>query len=286
MSTAEVEATPGPDGDRAADEDQGAGRASGPEHPGPGSQDPAPAPAQASHADPTNRDGAHPAGPTDSDGARPAGPTDSEGARPAGPTDSEGAQSADPTDSDGDRPADPMEPDGVRPADDVPSGRPRRVLVLACVLILLLGGGGLLFAARQLTEAPAANNRALTDAGATTQVIGDVSDTLGKVFSYVPQDTGVTEDAARDLLGGRAARQYAALFGELRQRVAEQKLSLTTHVVRAAVVRLTRDQAELLVFLDQRAQRDGKPATAAAAQLHITAQHIDGHWQITDMQAR
>ncbi|MEU3369009.1 hypothetical protein ABZ734_00715 [Streptomyces sp. NPDC006660] len=283
MSTAEVEATPGPDGDRAADEDQGAGRASGPEHPGPGSQAPAPAqaapaqaaPAQAPHADPTNRDGAHPAGPTDSDGDR-----------PAGPTDSEDAQSADPTASDGDRPADPMEPDGVRPADDVPSGRPRRVLVLACVLILLLGGGGLLLAARQLTEAPAANNRALTDAGATTQVIGDVSDTLGKVFSYVPQDTGVTEDAARDLLGGRAARQYAALFGELRQRVAEQKLSLTTHVVRAAVVRLTRDQAELLVFLDQRAQRDGKPATAAAAQLHITAQHIDGHWQITDMQAR
>ncbi|MER0449355.1 hypothetical protein ABR738_33195 [Streptomyces sp. Edi4] len=254
MSTAEVEATPGPDGDRAADEDQGAGRASGPEHPGPGSQAQAQAaPAQAPHA---------------------------------GPTDHDGAQPADPADFGGARPTDPMEPDGARPADDVPSGRPRRVLVLACVLILLLSGGGLLFAARQLTDAPAANNRALTDAGATTQVIGDVSDTLGKVFSYVPQDTGVTEDAARDLLGGRAASQYAALFGELRQRVAEQKLSLTTHVVRAAVVRLTRDQAELLVFLDQRAQRDGKPATAAAAQLHVTAQLIGGHWQITDMQAR
>ena len=85
----------------------------------------------------------------------------------------------------------------------------------------------------------------------------------------MPQDTRATEDAAKDLLGGRAASQYAALFGELRQRVAEQKLSLTTHVVRAGVVRLTRDQAELLVFLDQRAQRDGKPATAAAAQLPL-----------------
>ena len=129
-------------------------------------------------------------------------------------------------------------------------------------------------------------NHALSDTGATTRVIGDVSNTLGKVFSYTPQDTSSTQDAGRELLGGRAAGQYAALFGELRQRVAEQKLTLTTHVVRAGVTRLTRDRAELLVFLDQRAQRAGKSATTAAAQLSITAQLTDGKWQITDIQAR
>ncbi|MGW1865790.1 hypothetical protein ACWCPS_09525 [Streptomyces mauvecolor] len=173
------------------------------------------------------------------------------------------------------------------PAESTPpTSRLRRSLTLACVLALLLAGAGLLFQARQLTDTPATRNHALTDTSATTRVIGDVSNTLGKVFSYVPQDTRATEDAAKELLGGRAAGQYAALFGELKQRVADQKLSLTTHVVRAGVTRLTHDTAELLVFLDQRAQRDGKPATSAAAQLSITAQLVDGHWQITDIRAR
>ncbi|MFF4182634.1 hypothetical protein ACFYZ9_05550 [Streptomyces sp. NPDC001691] len=167
-----------------------------------------------------------------------------------------------------------------------PSRRPRRAVLLACVLVLLLAGAGLLYQARQLTTTEAARNHALSDSAATTRVIGDVSNTLGKVFSYEPQDTRATEDAARELLGGRAAGQYAALFGALKQRVAEQKLSLTTHVVRAGVTRLTGDRAELLVFLDQRARRDTQPATSAAAQLAVTAQLTDGHWQITDIRAR
>ncbi|MGW2813413.1 hypothetical protein [Streptomyces sp. NPDC001415] len=178
-------------------------------------------------------------------------------------------------------------PDGpAETAPPRPTKRLGRALTLGCVLMLLLAGAGLLFQARQLTHTAATGNHALTDASATTQVIGDVSNTLGKVFSYVPQDTRATEDAAKELLGGRAAGQYAALFGELKQRVAEQKLSLTTHVVRAGVTRLTHGTAELLVFLDQRAQRDGKPATTAAAQLSISAQLTDGHWQITDIRAR
>ncbi|WP_449348059.1 hypothetical protein [Streptomyces xanthochromogenes] len=137
-----------------------------------------------------------------------------------------------------------------------------------------------------MTTTPATANRALTDASDTTRAIGDVSNTLGKVFSYAAQDTSATEQAAKELLGGRAATQYAALFGELRQRAADQKLSLTTHVVRAGVTRLTHDRAELLVFLDQRAQRNKGAATTAAAQLSVTAQLDNGHWQITDIRAR
>ncbi|MFE4856968.1 hypothetical protein [Streptomyces sp. NPDC056670] len=167
-----------------------------------------------------------------------------------------------------------------------PANRLRRALTLGCVLVLLLAGAGLLFQARQLTHTPATANRALTDAPATTRVIGDVSNTLGKVFSYAGQDTSATEQAAKELLSGRAASQFASLYGELRQRAADQKLSLTTHVVRAGVTRLTRDRAELLVFLDQRAQRGTSAATTAAAQLSITAQLDDGHWQITDIRAR
>ncbi|MFD9633713.1 hypothetical protein [Streptomyces violascens] len=190
---------------------------------------------------------------------------------------------------DGSAEADPATPDAHPdgPAGSTPpTNRLRRALTLTCVLTLLLVGAGLLCQARQLTDTTATRNHALTDTSATTQVIGDVSNTLGKVFSYVPQDTRATEDAAKELLGGRAAGQYTALFGALNQRVADQKLSLTTHVVRAGVTRLTHDTAELLVFLDQRAQRDGRAATTAAAQLSITAQLADGHWQITDIRAR
>ncbi|MFE9573422.1 hypothetical protein ACFYMW_33645 [Streptomyces sp. NPDC006692] len=181
--------------------------------------------------------------------------------------------------------------DDQAPQENAPDPEPRRrraprVLGLVATSALLLAAGGLLVAARQLEDGPGVANHALSDTGATTRVIGDVSNTLGKVFSYTPQDTSSTQDAGRELLGGRAAGQYAALFGELRQRVVEQKLTLTTHVVRAGVTRLTRDRAELLVFLDQRAQRAGKPATTAAAQLSITAQLTDGNWQITDIQAR
>ncbi|MFE9116426.1 hypothetical protein [Streptomyces sp. NPDC007172] len=160
------------------------------------------------------------------------------------------------------------------------------MLTLGCVLVLLLAGAGLLFQARQLTSTPATANRALTDASETTRVIGDVSNTLGKVFSYSGQDTSATEQAAKELLSGRAASQFAELYGQLRQRAAEQKLSLTTHVVRAGVTRLTHDRAELLVFLDQRAQRDSSAPTTAAAQLSVTAQLDSGHWQITDIRAR
>ncbi|MFJ8311360.1 MULTISPECIES: hypothetical protein [unclassified Streptomyces] len=186
-------------------------------------------------------------------------------------------------------PAPDPEPRDDPPAPSEAEPRPRRLrraLGLVVTLALLLAGAGLLFQARQLGDTPATANHALTDTEATTRVIGDVSNTLGKIFSYTPQDTRATEDAGRELLGGKAAGQYAALFGELRQRVAEQKLTLTTHVVRAGVTRLTRDRAELLVFLDQRAQRAGKPATTAAAQLSVTAQLTDGHWRITEIQAR
>ena len=57
-------------------------------------------------------------------------------------------------------------------------------------------------------------------------------------------------------------------------------------MVRAGVVELTADRAQLLVFLDQTAQREGQAATTAAAQLSVTAQLRGGHWRITDLKAR
>ncbi|MEU8960510.1 hypothetical protein AB0C89_02190 [Streptomyces sp. NPDC048491] len=267
MSTAELKSATGPDPDGASPDAGPAGGAP-PDEAGPEV-------GRAPEGAPRGEPAAPPAGPPV--------PLD-EGAEPADEATAPRDEAAEPADEATvplDETAEPS--DGATAA---PAPRLRRVLSLGCVVVLLLAGAGLLFQARQLTTTPATANRALTDASETTQVIGDVSNTLGKVFSYAAQDTSATEQASKELLSGRAASQYAALFGQLRQRAAEQKLSLTTHVVRAGVTRLTHDRAELLVFLDQRAQRDSSAPTTAAAQLSVTAQLDAGHWQITDIRAR
>ncbi|MGW2482810.1 hypothetical protein ACWCWQ_23625 [Streptomyces sp. NPDC001571] len=271
MSTAELKSATGPDPDGASPDAGSAGGAP-PDEAGPEA-------GRAPEGAPRGEPAAPPAGPPVETPA----PLD-EGAEPADEATEPADEAAEPADE-----ATAPRDESAEPADGAtaaPAPRLRRVLSLGCVVVLLLAGAGLLFQARQLTTTPATANRALTDASETTQVIGDVSNTLGKVFSYAAQDTSATEQASKELLSGRAASQYAALFGQLRQRAAEQKLSLTTHVVRAGVTRLTHDRAELLVFLDQRAQRDSSAPTTAAAQLSVTAQLDAGYWQITDIRAR
>ncbi|MFD5188656.1 hypothetical protein ACFWMU_11000 [Streptomyces sp. NPDC058357] len=167
-----------------------------------------------------------------------------------------------------------------------PARRWPRVVAAVLVVALLATGGALFAEGRALRDTPATSNRALTDSEATTRVAGDVSNALGKVFSYSPQATGVTKESAKQLLAGKALQQYAALFGQVEKQAADQKLTLTTHVVRAGVTRLTDDSAHLLVFLDQVYEREGKPATTAAAQLSVTAQLRDGHWTVVEITAR
>ncbi|MET8171412.1 hypothetical protein ABZV21_03090 [Streptomyces clavifer] len=165
-------------------------------------------------------------------------------------------------------------------------GRWHRALAAVLAVVLLVTGGALFLMGRQLRDTPATSNRALTDGAATTRVAGDVSNALGKVFSYSPQATSVTKESAKQLLAGKALQQYAALFGQVEKQAAEQKLTLTTHVVRAGVTRLGADNAHLLVFLDQVYEREGKAATTAAAQLSVTARLRDGRWQIVDITSR
>ncbi|MFF3784700.1 hypothetical protein [Streptomyces sp. NPDC001933] len=176
--------------------------------------------------------------------------------------------------------------DEGQPEPPAPVRRWPRV-VAAVLAVALLAAGGVLFAqGRALRDTPATSNRALTDSEATTRVAGDVSNALGKVFSYSPQATAVTKESAKQLLAGKALQQYAALFGQVEKQAADQKLTLTTHVVRAGVTRLTENSAHLLVFLDQVYEREGKPATTAAAQLSVTAQLRDGHWTVVEITSR
>ncbi|MCQ6551613.1 hypothetical protein NPS70_00120 [Streptomyces sp. C10-9-1] len=158
--------------------------------------------------------------------------------------------------------------------------------VLAAALLLLLAAAVLYHQERMLSGSPTAANRALTDGAATDRVAAEVGAALREVFSYRPEDTGRTRAAAADLLDGRAARQYTGLFARVEQEAARQKLTLTTHVVRAGVTRLDGGRARLLVFLDQVAERPGRAASTVPAQLSVTARLEAGRWRITDIAAR
>ncbi|WP_374940057.1 hypothetical protein [Streptomyces finlayi] len=167
------------------------------------------------------------------------------------------------------------------------SGRRWPRIAGAVLAVALLVAGGLLFAeGRQLRDTPATSNRALTDTEATTEVVGDVSNALGTVFSYSPGATAATKASAKEVLAGKALTQYAALFGQVEKQAADQKLTLTTQVVRAGVTRLTGSSAHLLVFLDQVYERRGKAPTTAAAQLSVSAELRDGRWYIVEITSR
>ncbi len=132
---------------------------------------------------------------------------------------------------------------------------------------------------------PAAD-RAVVDASATSQVNSQVDTALARILSYTPQDTAATAQAAHDLLSGTASTQYQTLFAQVKGQIGTQRLTVATQVTHSGVVSLTRDQAQLLVFVRQTAQRQGSAASTVDGQLSVTARLIDGHWRISDMTER
>ncbi|WP_426402917.1 hypothetical protein ACN9M0_01035 [Streptomyces sp. R-07] len=208
------------------------------------------------------------------------------------PTDSPAASGGDENESTGEDPTDSPAASGgdeSGPTDtkDRRSGTAwRRVALAAALTALLLGGSGFFHAAHQLRSTPSARNQALTDAEATTRVSGDVSEGLARVFSYTAADTGAAERSARNVLAGRAARQYVDLLAQVRVNLVEQRITLSTQAVRTAVIELDGDSARLLVFLDQTSRRDKAAATSAAAQLTVTAKYQGDRWLIVDIEAR
>ncbi|MEU3398602.1 hypothetical protein [Streptomyces filamentosus] len=174
------------------------------------------------------------------------------------------------------------EADGARR----PSAARRKAVVAVLVTALLLAGGGFFYGAHQLRSTPSARNHALTDTAATTRVGGDVGEGLARIFSYTPTGPDAAERAARTVLGGRAARQYADLFAQVRASLVEQRITLSTQAVRTGVIELDGDRAVLLVFLDQVSRRGKGAATSVAAQLTVTAQFQGDRWLIVDIKAR
>ncbi|MGP4015286.1 hypothetical protein [Saccharopolyspora sp. 5N708] len=132
-----------------------------------------------------------------------------------------------------------------------------------------------------------AANEALVSAGATSEVNGQITDAVEKLFSYDFNDTAKTETAARDLLIGPAVQRYNELFAVVKQQAPVQQLIVTTTVKNSAVTRLQGDRAELLLFVDQHAMRANTgESNTGPAQISISAEKHGDQWKISQITLR
>ncbi|HEV7978759.1 hypothetical protein [Amycolatopsis sp.] len=173
---------------------------------------------------------------------------------------------------------------GVVEAGVAEPRRRRLVLALSAALVVFTG----IAVAAGIAAAPSPDddlrNTALTDAAATSDLLGQVNKAVETVFSFDFTDTAKTRAAAQNLLRDRAVEQYNQLFEQVRQLAPAQKLVLTTTIRATSVIRLEGDQAQLLVLADQRSTRgDTNQTSNAAAQLTVTAKKSGDTWTIGDL---
>ncbi|CAM5338820.1 hypothetical protein SVIOM342S_02330 [Streptomyces violaceorubidus] len=188
--------------------------------------------------------------------------------------------------------------------EETAPARPRRrppVLVLLCALTVLLGGfaGWAHAEAEGLRSEPARSNTALTDLARTSEIKGQVGKAVDRLFSYDHADPGALDEAAKDLLTGKAVAQHRGLLADVRARADEQKAVITTTVTESAVERIDGDRARVLVYADQssvattgkKAATDPKDKAGAeaaqdegvyaAAMLAVDVVHRDGRWLVS-----
>ncbi|HEV8560079.1 MAG TPA: hypothetical protein VGR06_27400 [Actinophytocola sp.] len=182
------------------------------------------------------------------------------------------------------------EADLAEAAEREQAPRPRRDATLTwavalAVVALLLGGLAVWFQgeATRRTEGADTNNRALADPATQSEVVRQLRTAIEKSLSYNYTDLDSTARAVQDNLSGKALCEYDQLFGEVKKLAPEQKIVLSTQVREIGVTRLEADQAQLLVFVDQRTTRaDQNQTTASGAQFNIRAQHQGDKWKITE----
>ncbi|GAA4706273.1 hypothetical protein GCM10023215_53100 [Pseudonocardia yuanmonensis] len=139
-----------------------------------------------------------------------------------------------------------------------------------------------------MRHTPAAQNTALVDVAATTQVSQQLGDAVKTVYSYDYTRLDQNEAAAREVITPAFGQQFDALFGEVRKLALEQQAVVTATISQSAVESITGDRAVLVVFLDQQATRaaagdQAGQQVAAAGRLTVTGQLVDGTWKIAEV---
>ncbi|GAA1243994.1 hypothetical protein GCM10009676_32120 [Prauserella halophila] len=150
---------------------------------------------------------------------------------------------------------------------------------------LLLAGAAVFFQIKGSEARAATSNTALVDGPATAEVKEAMEKAAERLFSIDHNNLGKTEEAAEELLaGGEVEQKYDALMGEIKRLAPEQKIVVTVHAARSAVVNLDGDRARVMVLIDQAATRpsDDQPAVGGAA-MWLETEKRDGEWKVTNL---
>jgi Mce-associated membrane protein len=218
--------------------------------------------------------------------------TDETSADDAGPGAGAGAEADGDGEADGDDPpGTDVELPAVAAGREAGQARREPLLLPVCIGVLTIALAGLAVWFGVHTGKSASSgfgtgsaNLALTDSAATTQVNQQIDNAVDTIFSYNYTDTAKTEQAAKNLVTGKASGEYATLFKVVQQDAPAEKLVLTTTVTNSGVEMLNANTARLLLFANQRDTGATKGSTTdAGAMFSVTAVRQDGRWKIEDI---
>jgi Mce-associated membrane protein len=157
-------------------------------------------------------------------------------------------------------------------------------VALLVVAVLLSGLGFFFYTQAHPAGGTAAANQALVDSAKTSEASGQVQSAVEKAFSYNFSDIAATENAAKDMLVGKAKCQYDVVFEPVRKLAPEQKLVVTTKAVSSGVTVLSDNRATVLVFVDQVTTRTTDNQTGGGyGMLRVSAERIGDKWKLTDL---
>jgi Mce-associated membrane protein len=103
------------------------------------------------------------------------------------------------------------------------------------------------------------------------------------VLSYKFDEMDQASTRAKQYLAGEAVDQYDKSMQSLTSQIQSQKLQVTVNPVSVGVVRLTGDDARVLVFADQIGVRTDKQPAGGPTQFAMDMHRADGKWKIVKL---
>jgi len=161
-----------------------------------------------------------------------------------------------------------------------------RLLVGVAVLAVLLVCASVVLAVGAITartSGPLAN-KAFLDTGQTAELVGQMTSAMSTVYSYNYSTLPANEAAAKGLVTGKFADEFARVFEPVKQLAPQEQAVLKSTVPAAGVILLQGDRARLLMMVDQTGTRGAaQEPTGATARLVVDAQKVDGRWKIAEV---
>jgi len=169
--------------------------------------------------------------------------------------------------------------------------RPRTVLgpIVMVLVAAVLTAAGFVFKgqADQVLDTGSAANTALTDTGATTDVITQVTRDMEAVSSYKYTDLAGAQKAGQAVSTGDFLTDYNKLFEQVKAQAPAQKAVVTGQVAKIGVSQLQGDNAELVVFLTQTTTRaDTNKSSSVGLVYTVDATRSGGKWLIRKLTPR